>query len=361
MTVTLKKLHEQVMVITGASSGIGLTTARMAAAAGARLVLVGRSEEALRQLRDEIHRDGGQAIFVVADVGKQAEVREIAQRAQAEFGGFDTWVNNAGTATTGRLEETPIEDMRRLFETNFWGVVYGSLEALKVLKQRGGALINIGSVESERAVIWHGIYAATKHAVKGFTDALRMELDAEDAPVSVTLIKPASINTPFTLNAKNYMDNAVSLPPPVYAPETVARAILHCAQTPTRDVFVGGAAKGLAMLEQWAPGLADKVMATDTFVGLLQKDEPARPLEANILDRPSERLAQRGDYEGYTREMSFYTKATLHPRLTTLALLGAGLAVAAWLRSGRNGEEPQGMLPDRSYYQGDGTATREML
>ncbi len=248
MAVKLKKLDEQVMVITGASSGIGLSTARIAAKQGARLVLAARSENALRQLTDEIKGQGGEAVYVVADVGKREDVQAIARKAQEAFGGFDTWVNNAGIGMYGKLEEVAIEDMRKLFETNLWGLIYGSLEAVKHLKRRGGALINVGSTESDRALPLQGAYAASKHAVKGFTDALRMELEHEDAPVSVTLVKPGAIDTPFPINAKNYLEREPQHVPPVYAPEVVADAILHCAEMPVRDVFAGGGGKGNAAL-----------------------------------------------------------------------------------------------------------------
>ena len=191
----LKKLSQQIIVITGASSGIGLTTARMAAEAGAKLVLAARSENALKELTDEINNNGGKAIYVVADVGKQEDVRKIADQANEKFGGFDTWINNSGVGIFGKIEDTSIEDMRQLFETNFWGIVYGSLEAVKTLKKRGGALINLGSVVSDQVVHLQGIYSTSKHAVKGFTDALRMELEADEQPVSVTLIQPSAINT----------------------------------------------------------------------------------------------------------------------------------------------------------------------
>jgi hypothetical protein len=132
--------------------------------------------------------------------------------------------------------------MQRLFQTNYWGVVHGSLEAVKHMKTRGGgAIINLGSELSDHAVPLQGIYAASKHAVKAFTDSLRMELEKESAPIAVTLIKPAAIDTMFVAHAKNYMDKEPSLPPPVYAPELVAKAILYAAQHPKRDVFVGGA------------------------------------------------------------------------------------------------------------------------
>jgi hypothetical protein len=163
------------------------------------------------------------------------------------FGRIDTWVNNAGVSIFGRNEDIPLEDMQRLFQTNYWGVVHGSLEAVKHMKTRGGgAIINLGSELSDRSIPLQGMYSASKHAVKAFTDSLRMELEKEGAPISVTLVKPAAIDTMFAVHAKNYMDKEPALPPPVYAPELVAKSILYAAQHPKRDVFVGGAAKALS-------------------------------------------------------------------------------------------------------------------
>jgi short-subunit dehydrogenase len=334
MTMKLKKLSEQTIVLTGASSGIGLATARLAAQRGARLVLAARSREALQQLRNELTQGGGQAIFVVADVSRADEVRELARAAEATYGGFDTWINNAGVGLYGKLEEVSLEDMRRLFEVNFWSVVYGSLEAARHFRQRangvGGALLNVGSTTSDRAAPLLGIYSASKHAIKGFTDALRMELEEEGAPVSVTLVKPGPIDTPFTMNAKNYLDTAPQHVPPVYAPETVARALLYCAETPVRDVYVGGGGKGQAALGYYAPRMADKLMEKLMIPGT-HSERPARPRTENALDQPSERLAERGDYTGHVAQSSLYTQASLHPVLTGAALAGAGLTVAALL------------------------------
>lgn len=331
MAVKLKKLGKQVMVITGASSGIGLATARMAAEQGTRLVLAARSENALQQLTNEIKSNGGKAVYVVADVSKQADVREIARAALEEFGGFDTWVNNAGTGMYGKLEDVEIEDMRTLFETNVWGLIYGSLEAVKHLKQRGGALVNVGSTVSERAVPLQGIYSASKHAVKGFTDALRMELEDDDAPVSVSLVKPGAIDTPFTTNARNYLEREPHHVPPVYAAEVVAEAILYCAEVPERDVFAGGGGKGLAALGYFAPRFADKLMERSIISGT-KSDRPPRPRGRNGLDRPSEHLTERGNYEGHVMKSSVYTKASLHPAATLARMAGAGLAIAALWR-----------------------------
>ncbi len=343
MSVKLKKLEDQVVVITGASSGTGLVTARLAAARGARLVLAARSENALRELTEELNRGGAQAVYVVCDVSKPEDVREVARTAQETFGGFDTWVNNAGVSIYGKLEDIPVEEMRKLFETNVWGLVYGSLEAVKHLKQRsrkqhggeyGGALINLGSVLSERAIALQGIYSASKHAVKGFTESLRMELENEGAPVSVTLIKPSAIDTPYARHAKNHMEEAATLPPPVYAPETVARTILYCAEHPKRGAFVGSGGKSLAMLGYYAPSFLDKVMET-VFVKQERKDQPPLPLEQNGLDKPAGKLEARGGYEGVVIGSSPYTAASLRPGLAGTLLAGTGFAAALWYASRR--------------------------
>jgi NAD(P)-dependent dehydrogenase (short-subunit alcohol dehydrogenase family) len=220
----LKRLEDQVIVITGASSGIGLVTARMAAKRGAAgIVLNSRNEESLRAITDEINNSGSEAIYVVGDVGRLDDVRRVGEEAVKHFGEFHTWVNNAGVSIYGAVLDQSLEDQRRLFDTNYWGVVHGSIVACDHLRRSGGALINLGSVLSDRALPMQGTYCASKHAVKGYTDALRMELEKEGLPISVTLIKPSSIDTPYIRHAKNLMNVEPMNPPPVYAPETVRR------------------------------------------------------------------------------------------------------------------------------------------
>src|SRR5919112_4599022 len=337
MGVKLKKLSEQVVVITGASSGIGLVTAREAARRGAKLVLVARSEDALRQLADEISSAGGEAVYVIADVGREGEVRRVAEQALARFGRIDTWVNNAGVSIYGRILDTPFEDMRRLYETNFWGVVYGSVVAAEILRQRGGALINVGSTVSDRAIPLQGVYSSSKHAVKGFTDALRMELEEGGAPVSVTLVKPAAIDTPYTKHAKNLLEKEPAVPPPVYAPEVVAEAILHCAETPERDVFAGFGGKAFSVMEKYMPRLGDKVMEHFIF-DAQQQQEPARPRGDAGLYEASGELKERSGDPMYVSESSVYTKASLHPVLAGALFAGAGLAAVALLTRPRRAD-----------------------
>jgi short-subunit dehydrogenase len=336
MAINLKPISQQVIVITGATSGIGLATARLAAEQGAKLVLAARGEDALRRLSDRIRTTGGEAVFAAVDVGQPEAATELAGLARETYGGFDTWVNNAGVSIYGRLEDVPVEDMRRLFDTNFWGVVYGSLEAVKHLNERGGALINVGSVISDRAVPLQGSYSASKAAVKGFTDSLRMELEHEGAPVSVTLVKPGPIDTPYLHHARNYMDAEPTHVPPVYSPESVGKAILHAAAHPMRDVFVGGAAKGMSYFGLRSPKLTDKAMEQIFFEGS-KSDEPTHLREENNLDQSMGNLQERGGYDGHVMEMSVYTEATTHPARTAATLAGVGLAATALWRTARGG------------------------
>jgi short-subunit dehydrogenase len=199
--------------------------------------------------------------MVVADVSKRADVQRIAAEAMQRFGRIDTWVNNAGVSIYGRMDQIGEDDARRLFDVNFWGVVNGSMVALPYLRDRGGALINVGSEVSEAVVPLQGFYSASKHAVKGFTDALRVELLEENAPVSVTLIQPTAVDTPFPEHAKNYMDREPKLPSPKIEARKVAEAICRAAESAVRDVRVGALSKLNTTTAKLMPGLADRMSA----------------------------------------------------------------------------------------------------
>ena len=332
MKLTLKPLSEQTIVITGASSGIGLATALQAAEAGAQVVLASRNEAALQQIVTDITAKGGKAIYAVTDVSKHDEVDRLAEQAIAHFGGFDTWVNNAGLGLWGRLDEVSDADHRQLFDINFWGIVYGSVTALRTLKQHGGALINLGSVASDFAIPMQSMYSVTKHAILGYTDALRREQIDEGAPVSITLIQPASIGTPFHEHARNYTGKAKKLPPPVYAPEDVARAILYAAEHPRRSIHVGGSGKFMSIADKLVPGLND--MASSMMIKSQFKSGPENTAGHDNLWQAGEDGNVRGDHDSIRH--SVFTNAELHPALTSgvvaLATLGIGLAIA---RKGR--------------------------
>jgi short-subunit dehydrogenase len=331
MKIKLKRLEDQVIVITGATSGIGLATARRAAQRGARVVLCSRNEPELRETAAQIDGDGGSTRAVVADVSRLEDVERLAQTAVEEYGTLDTWVNNAGVSFYGRLTEVALEDMRQLFEVNFWGMVHGARTAIPHLRRHGGALINIGSVVSDRAIPLQGAYSASKHAVKGFTDALRMELEEERAPVSVTLIKPSAIDTPYFKHAKNYMAVQPKPPAPVYAPEVVANAILRAAEHPVRDITIGGGGRFLSAMGTALPRLTDFYMERAMFSSQ-RSNVPAGEQPGNLYEPSGEENLERGAYEGHVMESSVYTQATLSPARMLLAT-GVGLAVFAGIRA----------------------------
>lgn len=259
----------------------------------------------------------------------------VADRAREEFGRFDTWVNGAAAALYGRLDEIALEDKRKLFDTNFWGVVHGTRAALPEFRRRGGAIINIGSMLSDLSIPPQGIYSASKHAVKAYTTALRMELEKEDAPVSVTLEKPGAIDTPYYEHARNYMEREPTPPPPVYAPEAVARAILTCAERPEREIVVGGAPRAMIAGAGLAPHLSERFMERTMFAAQ-KSDRPARRAHDNLYGPIDPMARERGRYPGPVLERSIYTSAALHPTRTALAAAGIGLAVAAGVRAMRS-------------------------
>ncbi|MFO0847088.1 MAG: SDR family oxidoreductase [Gemmataceae bacterium] len=296
MATKLKKVADQVIVITGASSGIGLATAEAAAAKGAKLVLAARSGQTLADVVGRITAAGGQAVAVTCDVSDRGQVDRLAAEAVARFGRIDTWVNNAGQGLYGRLDEVSEADSRRLFDINFWGVVNGSLAALPHLKEQGGALINLGSEVSEAYVPLLGMYTATKHAVKGFTDALRVEVeDVDQAPVSVTLIQPTAVDTPFPQHARNYMPQEPKLPGSPIEPARVAEAILEAAERPTRDRRVGLMAKVNTTAATLAPGAGrpDGRQAGDE-----DAVRRAAPAPGGHLRQPSEATRVAGQTHG---------------------------------------------------------------
>ena len=292
MSITLRPLNEQVMVITGASSGIGLATAEAAAQQGAKLVLAARSEQTMEDVVARLSAAGADAVFVPADVGQRDQVERIATEAIARFGRIDTWVNNAGVSIYGRLDEITEEDSRRLFDTNFWGVVSGSLVALQHLRTSGGAIINVGSEVSDAVVPLQGMYSASKHAVKGFTDALRVEIqEVDQAPVAITLIQPTAVDTPFPQHGRNYMEREPKLPTPQIDPGKVAEAILEAAVDPTREKKVGAMAKINAAVAKISPALANKMEAKQAE--RQQYDEPPRDPEGTLY-KPGESGQKHG-------------------------------------------------------------------
>jgi len=254
------KWNEPVVVITGASSGIGKASARQFAEKGARLVLAARRKNVLDDLVDELEEQGVEAIAVEADVSNSNDVQQIAKRAIQEFGRIDVWVNNAGVGAVGRFDEIPLAEHEQLIKTNLMGVIYGASAALKHFrKRRQGVLINVASVEGKQAFAYHASYAASKHAIVGLSSALRQELSVnKERNIYVCTVMPSAINTPFFRHAANHTGKKVVAPPPVYAPEQVADTIVKLAWSPEEEAYVGGLGRLMGAQSRVARSLSDK-------------------------------------------------------------------------------------------------------
>jgi short-subunit dehydrogenase len=323
MPSRLKPIHQQVMVITGASSGIGMATARKAAAAGAKLLLIARGEEALQALAEEIHGQGGEVVFRALDVGDAEAVESAAAFAVERFGRIDSWVNNAGVAIYGKVIDTPEDEHQRLFQTNYFGAVHGCRAAVPRLSG-DGALITVASVAAEMPSPIMGIYAASKHAVKAYVEALRIELLADGSPLSVSLVKPSGIDTPVAQHAANFVGGEAQVPPPSYAPELVADAILHCATHRVRELTVGGAGRAQVLFAAHFPRLFERLspLAAKTFI---DRDK-RQPEPSNLFAPVGDGRVHSG--ENAPRRTSVYTAAAMHPKATAA---GLGLLTAAGL------------------------------
>ncbi|WP_410572998.1 SDR family oxidoreductase [Amycolatopsis sp. cmx-4-61] len=257
-----RPVSDQVVVLMGASSGIGRAAALAFGARGARVVCAGRTARALDTLLEEITGAGGTALAVPTDITDPDAVRALVRTAEAEFGRIDTWVNVAGVSVFGRVEDITDEEFERVLRVNFLGHVHGVRAALPALRRAGGgSVIGVASAEGVRAVPLHAPYTASKFALRGFYDCLRIELAQEGAPIAVTTILPGAIDTPFFEHARSKLGALPKPPPPVYAPEAVADTIVFAATHPRREIPVGGATAGFFLGQRLSPGLTDALLS----------------------------------------------------------------------------------------------------
>ncbi len=329
-----KPLNDQVVVITGASQGIGRETALRVAAAGASVVVGARNEEALQDLTTEIARLGGRSEAVVADVADPRQVERIGAAALERFGRVDTWVNNAAVSIYGTVEQLEPEEMERLVQVNLLGLMYGSKVAAALMRPYGGGtIINVGSALSDRAIPLQAAYVASKHGVAGFSEALRLELTRDDAEIDVVLILPSSINTPLFDFARSKLGVQPMPVPPVYAPAVVAEAICHAAEHGGREIVVGGWGKLLTVAQWVSPSLLDRYML-----------QGGRAFEQQQTDRPDDRRdnlfepstgpgSTTGQFGTGSKPSSRYTRhLELHPMRKRASILALGVALAAVIR-----------------------------
>lgn len=324
-------LQDQVVVITGASSGIGRLAALEFAKRGARVVLAARNRTGLETVAREIRAGGGRALIVPTDVCLWEEVEELAERAVEVYGRIDTWVNNAGVSLYATFEDSTLEEMHQVMDVHYWGQVHGCRAAIARMRETGGGtLLCVGSVESDLALPLQGAYSASKHALKGFTESLRIELAHAGLPIHVTLLKPASIDTPLFAHALTKLGVKPKPVAPVYDPIVVVRAMLRCAVQPERELFVGGAGEVFYLTERLMPRVYDW---QQTKLGFSQQrtNIPKDPDAPNNLFEPmdeSGRVRERGD--GW--RVSWLTWMREHPRAAMTGAAIAGAALGAWRR-----------------------------
>src|ERR671912_181341 len=327
-----KLIDQQVVALMGASSGIGRETAIRFAKRGAKVVVSARNEGALRSLVDEIQRDGGEALAVPADVAEFEQVRAVANRAAEEYGTLDTWVHLSGVGLYATFDQTEPEEFRRVMDVNLMGQVYGAMVALPHLKREGrGALIHISSVEAKRSAPFHSAYAASKHGMDGFLEALRVELKHEGWPISVTQVMPGTINTPFFDKGRSKLGVKPVGIPPIYEPETVANIILYAAENPTRDLVSGGAAQALILNQRLSPRMLDAVLATRAGFSPQKTEEPRSEDDPDNLYAPirGHDTAKDG-FRALSR--SLYNWLQMHPTVKRGAAAGMALGLLGAFR-----------------------------
>ena len=333
MKITLKPIGVQVAVVFGASSGIGRLTALHFAERGAKLCVAARSEEGLQSLVEEIEAKGGDAFYVTADAADFEQVKAVAEKCVARYGRLDTWIHAAAAFLFGSVEKTEPEEYERILKVNLLGQIHGAKAALPHLKHFGGALIHISSVEAIRTAPYQSAYGASKHALNGFLQVLRVELAHERIPVSVTQILPAAINTPIYEKGRNKMPFKMRPVPPVYHPQIVVDAIAYAAENPTRDLIAGAAGLGVVYAEKVSPALADFFSETIGFIGQNggAKDSPEQYCD-NLFDPISGFDRVEGNFSAEQFKSDPYTFVKTNPKVKNSLLLGVGAlgAFLAW-------------------------------
>ncbi|MCO1574361.1 SDR family oxidoreductase [Crossiella sp. SN42] len=318
------RVRDAVVVVTGASSGIGRAAALEFAGKGASVVLAARRAEALREVVRECEAAGGRALAVPTDVADAHQVNNLARLAAERFGRIDVWVNAAAVSVFAPFEEIPLDDFRRVLDVNVMGSVHGARAALRYLRDQGrGVLVNVSSVVGAVPQPYTAPYGMSKFAVRALGVSLRQELRLAKAHgVRVCTVLPGTIDTPFFAHAANYTGRQALAMPPVYSPERVARAIVNLVRVPRREVVVGPVARALMVQSKFWPGLTEKLTAFQVDRSHLSRERSADPTHGNLHEPAPGTGEVHGGWHGGRR--------TAVRRVATGALLltGAALAIA---------------------------------
>ncbi len=299
------RVKDSIVVVTGASSGIGRATALAFATRGSAVVLAARRQPALNEVARECESAGGQALAVPTDVSDFKAVDELARRAVQRFGRIDVWVNDAAVTLFAPFLEAPLEDIRRVLEVNVIGYVHGAKAALPYMKEQGaGVLVNVSSVVGVVPQPYTHAYSMSKAAVKVLSESLRQELMLEGSrsrKIKVASVLPPTIDTPFFNHTANYTGREVKAMPPVYTPERVARTIVNLVRVPRREVVVGPMGRNLVLQAKLAPGLAGRAMAVQVDKAHLSRTKPAPASEGNLYVPAPDTGSLHGEWNGRRR------------------------------------------------------------
>jgi NAD(P)-dependent dehydrogenase (short-subunit alcohol dehydrogenase family) len=278
--------NPEVVVVTGASAGVGRATARAYAARGALIGLLARGRDGLEAARAEVEAAGGHAIVLVADVAHEDEVEAAAERVEQTFGPIDIWVNNAMASVFSPVREMTPDEFRRVTDVTYLGIVWGTLAALRrMLPRNHGVIVQVGSALAYRGIPLQSAYCAAKHAVQGFNDSLRSELVHDRSAVKITMVQLPALNTPQFGWVKSRLPNKGQPVPPIFQPEMAARAIVYAARHPRRELWVGWPTVKAIVGDRIIPGLLDRYLATRGYDSQ-QTDEPRPPDQPHNLWEP---------------------------------------------------------------------------
>lgn len=321
----------RVVVVTGASAGLGRAIARAFAARGAAIGLLARGADRLAAAEREIRDRGGRALAVPTDVAHAEAVAAAADRIEGELGPVDIWVNNAMVSVLSPVKAMDAADYRRVTEVTYLGYVHGTLAALRhMLPRDRGTIVQVSSALAFRAIPLQSAYCAAKHAIKGFTESLRTELLHDGSGIHITMVHMPALNTPQFDWLKSRLPNKAQPVPPIYQPEVGARAVVYAALHPERrDLTVGLSSVQAIWGNRLAPRLLDRYLAWTAYRSQ-QTDEPAPPNRPNNLWTPVPgNYAAHGRFDARARRHSLQLWLDEHRRLALLIGAGAAGAMAA--------------------------------